>query len=310
MARAWIVRIAEREKFCFQNEAVAIGWARAKGVERPELDWEEFKSLIQSAYPEYRNNYALGQAAGSLWRFVRDIRPNDWIVAPTWTGLHIARVTGALVYDERLVELDSAWRMPVHWIRRNLPRETALFPLQARCASRQICIEATEFLDEIVRLSREEGKPNLELALVRSQAPVALLQVLDDHLSPVDLEHLVAKLAAKGGAQVERPPKDLRRRKGNADVIARYTFPRYAIGFQVKKHNDPTKTDEHAVRQIMEAMEDEELALDIGCVVTTASEFEEAARSLALGSMVGHIRLMTRADLVHWLLAEGISSLR
>lgn len=60
----------------------------------------------------------------------------------------------------------------------------------------------------------------------------------------------------------------------------------------------------------MEAMEAEELALDIGCVLTIASEFEEEAKTLALNSTVGSIRLMTRSDLVHWLLAEGISSLR
>lgn len=35
--QAWMVRIVEREDFCFRNNTVAIGWARARGVDRLEL---------------------------------------------------------------------------------------------------------------------------------------------------------------------------------------------------------------------------------------------------------------------------------
>lgn len=116
------------------------------------------------------------------------------------------------------------------------------------------------------------------------------------------------QLASKGGAQVDRPPKNLADKKGDADVIARYTFPTYAIGYQVKKHSGQTGKD--AVQQITEAMEDEQLGIDVGCVVTTAEKFTDEAKTLAAGSTVGPVRLMTRDDLVHWVLYAGISSLR
>jgi predicted Mrr-cat superfamily restriction endonuclease len=310
MTRAWIVRILEREAFCFQNETVAIGWAHARGVDQRDLTWEQFKARVQAAYPDYRSAYALGQVAGILWRFVRDIHVDDWIVAPTWTGLTLARVSGPLLYDETRTDEDCAWRYPVRWIRRDIPRDAATSRLQARCSSRQTCVEATDLLAEIERLSRDEGKPNLELALVRSEAPVAIGRVLDEHLTPNDLEVLIMKLAAKGGAQVEQPAKNLPRKRGDADVVARYTFPRYAIGYQVKKHNDESKTDEFAVQQIMEAMQDEQLSIDIGCVVTTASDFTLGAKALASSSMVGPVRLMNRSDLVYWVLSAGMSSLQ
>src|SRR6185312_2101782 len=142
--------------------------------DRSDLTWEQFKAVVQAAYPDYRSPYALGQAAGVMWRFIRDIRIDDWIIAPTWTGLNLARVSGPLLYDEARTDDDCAWRYPVRWIRRDVPRDSASSPLQARCSSRQTCVEATEFLDEVERLSREEGKPNLELALARSDATAAI----------------------------------------------------------------------------------------------------------------------------------------
>jgi predicted Mrr-cat superfamily restriction endonuclease len=308
--RAWMVRITDHEAFCFGNDAIAIGWALARGVDNRDLKWDAFKDVVQAAYPQiYKNQYALGQSAGSIWRFVRDIKPDDWIVAPTWDGFNIARVTGPLRYDETKVNEDNAWSYPAEWIRRDIPRGTASAPLQARCTSRQTCIEATEFSVEIEQLSRQVGKINLESALAGDEARIAIGKVLDHHLTPDGLELLVMQLASKGGAQVDRPPKNLADKKGDADVIARYTFPPFAIGYQVKKHGDKSKTDEYAVTQIIEAMEDERLAIDLGYVVTTATEFTEGAKILATGS-TRPVRLMTRDDLVHWVLYAGISSLR
>ena len=132
MTRVWMVRILEREEFCFRNNTVAIGWAYARGLDRPDLIWEQFKAVVQAAYPDYRSPYALGQAAGVMWRFIRDIRLDDWIIAPTWTGLNLARVSGPLLYDEARIDDDCAWRYPVRWIRRDVPRDSASYPLQAR----------------------------------------------------------------------------------------------------------------------------------------------------------------------------------
>lgn len=158
--RAWVVRIASREAYCFNNNTVAIGWSDAKDLNRPNLTWDAFKAIVKAAYPvQYTNPDALGQAAGSIWRFVRDIKPDDWVIAPTWTGLNVARVTGQLVYDSSQVPDDNAWRYPVKWIRLDIPRDTASAPLQARCSSRQTCVEATEFLVEIEQLSLQVGKP-------------------------------------------------------------------------------------------------------------------------------------------------------
>lgn len=117
------------------------------------------------------------------------------------------------------------------------------------------------------------------------------------------------KLARKSGAQVERPPKNLRNKKGDVDVIARYTFPWYAVGFQVKKHGDGSKTDEFGVSQIIEAIRDEQLEIDIGCVVTTANDFADDAKVLAAGAPGGAVRLIARNELTQWLLSSGISFL-
>ena len=305
-----MVRILEREELCLQNDTVAIGWAEARGLNDPELTVETLKPVILASYPQYQSPYALGQVAGIVWRFVREIAVGDWIVAPTRTGLNIAKVTGPLLYDNNLVTADSAWRYPVQWIRRDVPRDTASGALQARCSSRQTCVEATDLLVEIERLSRLEGKPNLAVAILRSEARTAIGQVLDEHLTPADLEQLVLRLAERSGALVEQPPKNYSGKKGDVDVLATYAFPSYVIGYQVKKHTDASMTDEYAVQQIIDAMESEHFDIDIGCVVTTARDFSPAAKALAAATTVGPVRLMTRDDLVQWVLSTGISSLK
>jgi predicted Mrr-cat superfamily restriction endonuclease len=306
-----MVRIVGREDLCFSLNTVAIGWASVRSLNSAESSWEQFKAAIREKYPDYTSAQALGQVAGILWRFVREIQPGDWIVVPTWTGLNLAEVSAPILYDETLIESDSAWRFPVKWIRRDIPRDTASGLLRARCSSRQTCVEATDFLEELERLSRAQGKPALEIALLNSGARDAIGKVLDEHLTADDLEALIAKLLAKGGtAQVDRPPKNYQGKRGDVDVIARYSFPKFAVGYQVKKHAEKSLTDEFAVQQMIEAMSDEQLAIDIGCVVTTANEFTPAAISLASRSAGAQIRLMVRDDLVQWVLSSGVSSLR
>lgn len=85
-SRAWMVRIVEREELCLQNDTVAIGWAQARGLNDPQLTVETLKPVILASYPQYTSPYALGQVAGIVWRFVREIAVDDWIVAPTRTG--------------------------------------------------------------------------------------------------------------------------------------------------------------------------------------------------------------------------------
>jgi predicted Mrr-cat superfamily restriction endonuclease len=181
--KAWIVRIAGREDRCFANSTVAIGWANAKGLNQPNLTLESLRRIVSSTYT-YTSTRSLAQAAGSIWRFTREIRTGHWIIAPTWTGLNIARVTGPIIYDQDQIENDSAWRFPVEWRRRDISRKMASAPLQARSSSRQTCVEATDFISEIERLCREEGKPSLDKAIFQSEAVAAIGKVLDEHLNP------------------------------------------------------------------------------------------------------------------------------
>ena len=307
--KAWVVRISERESLCFEHGTVAIGWAELRGSDVPQLSWEQLKARIREHYPAYSSPQALGQVAGILWRFLREIQIDDWIVAPTRTGLNIAVVTGSLIYDESLASEDSAWRYPVRWVRLDVSREAATGDLRARCSSRQTCVEASEYLNEIQRLSRAEGKPNLARAILNSEARASIGAVLDSHLTPDDLELLVVQLAQRSGATVERPAKNYEGKVGDVDVVARYSFPPYVIGYQVKKHEAQSTTDVHGVQQLIEAMDSQHFDIDIGCVITTAGEFSSEARSLAASRTSPPIRLMVRDDLVQWLLSAGVHAL-
>jgi hypothetical protein len=62
---------------------VIIGWAQAEGLLNDSLSREQFREILRKQYySDETNNRRAGAAAGHMWRFIREMKPQDRIVVP------------------------------------------------------------------------------------------------------------------------------------------------------------------------------------------------------------------------------------
>jgi len=140
---AYILRLGDRENDAIRNDVVGVGWAKAKELNN-ETDWTKFKDIIRNAYPDLYEGSprSLGNAAGSLYTFIHNIKKGDYIVTPVLQGFYVSTIIGeAVKYDDNEIANDFAWRRDVIW-RSNKPiaRYIANNHLQKRMKARQTCV--------------------------------------------------------------------------------------------------------------------------------------------------------------------------
>ena len=123
MSRAWVVRpyphhIYRMQEFLDEN-MIAIGWP---GI--GDLSFVRTRDDIEQALgTEYESSpRQLGQAKGNLFRFVREIEPDDYVVVPDGGDVYFGVVTS----DYRYVVDDEERACPhqrnVNW-RNSVPRQ-------------------------------------------------------------------------------------------------------------------------------------------------------------------------------------------
>jgi predicted Mrr-cat superfamily restriction endonuclease len=131
-----------------------LGWSSAQGLVS-EQDWDRFKKRLAEAYPDLgANNHRLGSAAGSLWRFIRDMEKGDFAVVPDSGQFYVATVAGEARYEKSHLDDDTAHRREVKWLNRRqpIPRGLASSGLQSRMKAYQTTAWADEFTKEIENL--------------------------------------------------------------------------------------------------------------------------------------------------------------
>ncbi len=307
--RAWLLRLAHRKKESLSADVVGIGWTKAKGLAEVK-DWAVFKEIIRNAYPNVYGHsaHALGNASGSIWRFIHEINLDDLILVPTSNGFFVARCKSAVVYyHESGIEQDFAWRRDVQWFHTTpRSRDFADNALQRRMKARQTCIEVTDLLGEIrTALQRKQPLNFYSEAVRQVQGPLS--DVLREAVNDRGLEEVVRGLAAASGATTRILPKK-QVEKGDVDVEAVYDLriatqeSTVKVGYQVKQHEG--ESDESAVQQLIPKLELGEI--DRGCVVSTADVFTKEAEELA---ELHEILLISRSELVEWLMSVGIGEL-
>jgi predicted Mrr-cat superfamily restriction endonuclease len=74
---------------------VIIGWAQAEGLLNDSLSREQFREILRKQYySDETNNRRAGAAAGHMWRFIREMKPQDRIVVPRGPDFYVAEVIG------------------------------------------------------------------------------------------------------------------------------------------------------------------------------------------------------------------------
>ena len=278
---AFVLRIAPSFKDAMdealKNNEIIIGWAEAEGLLDRQLEWYAFREIIHQKYhSEEQKYYGSGNAAGHMWRFIREMKEGDLVVAPHGDGFFVGQITGEAIYDKARVADDRAYRRPVTWLNPETPilRRFARAALQSRMKTYGTCANATDLINEItevLRIAERGDTPTFAGDLRTELVQVTLKEIRKGRIENYGFEHLVKSiLEGLGAHDVQIVPRS---KDQGGDILARFrlagTFE-ITLAVQAKHHFDPnTPTGIYAVEQLAQGMQAENAHL--GLVVTAGT---------------------------------------
>lgn len=204
---------------------ISIGWASLGNLQHIKKSREAFKAAVSNKYPDFKVG-AVPIHAGTLYKFVHEIKSGDLIVYPSKPNrmVNLGTVVGEYFYAS---DNDSGFpnRRRVNWIKA-IPRaefsQNALHEIGSAVTLFQIKNNAEEFL------SAFEGKPFATEAVDEETVEAAsaaaeditedfVIKRLKSKLDPYQFEAFVAHLLERMGyhARVTQRSGD-----GGVDIIA------------------------------------------------------------------------------------------
>lgn len=321
--QAFIIRCApnkiSRVDDVLKEQQIVIGWSKTKDLLfAPETEREKFKEIIKSIYPELyeNNNFSLGQATGYLWRFLKEMEIGDYALVPISKAFYIGEITSAPIFDAEKIEEDTAIRRNVNWLNNGKPiqRDYCGSGLISRLKYQGTCVGATDLIEEIEKVLDNEKKGlhsgfKRQLSEILKESAITWLNSDSAYLDDKKFEQLVSQLMIGLGAQVSLIPSKSRYKDSIADVdvIANFEHLGINIYIQVKKHK--LKSDEHAVKQLIEAMkiDNPDGSKPIIGWVVTSGEFSPQAVKLADENA---IKVVNGYDLAEMMVAVGLQSFK
>lgn len=309
-APSYVSRVGEM----FENNQIVIGWSETENMLfDPELDRDGFKEILLLKYPDYNNNsYSLGQGAGYLWRFIREMQIGDYAIVPIPKAFYIGEVTSDLIFKPEKIDEDTAIRRNVKWLNNGkpIPRDYCSAGLVSRLKYQGTCVGATDLIEEIesaIEKVKKGTAPSFKDQLNEKliQETSELLRSDKAFLDDTKFETLVSKLLIGLGASKSTKPSKTKYKGSIADVdvIADFVHLGLQVYVQVKKHK--LESDEHAVKQLIEAIaiDNSEVSLPIFGWVVTSAKFKENAEKLANEN---GIRVVNGVDLAEMIVAVGL----
>jgi predicted Mrr-cat superfamily restriction endonuclease len=280
---AYILRISpggvDKVPEALQSNEIIIGWAYAKGLLDNSLSWEKFREIIFQEYHSEDENYRrAGSATGNMWRFIREMKTDDYILVPYHNSqFYIAKVDcDKAYYKDEKVEEDTAYRRSVTWLNNKKPytRRKAYSKMQSKMKSQSTCVEAKDILPEIHSfIERQEKGVESDfnsdlLEILRSDI---LNQIRTGVMNERDFERLINNLLMSSGASnVEI--REYRPHDYGADVIADMNFGKffsYKLAVQCKYYEPDPPVGKEAVDQLIQGMISE--GAEFGWLVTSGS---------------------------------------
>jgi restriction system protein len=285
---AFIHRIApggiDKVQEALASDEILTGWAEARGLLDPKLDWLAFREILRSVYYSQDKNYRrAGLAAGNMWRFVREMQVGDLIVVPGLRNFYVAKIVGPARFVEDKVPEDSAYRRLVEWLngKRPIDRTAARAALISRLKIQGTSAAATDLLQDIeecLTLAVGGQFPTFREDLKKGLIRTALEQIrkgrLDDYRFEVLVKEVLLRLGAVSCDIIPRS-KD----KG-VDLLATFLVAgalEQRVGIQVKHYyNNDRPAGPEVIEQLIAGMEAEGITL--GMVVSSGSFTEDAQK--------------------------------
>ena len=294
-------------QIALDSDTIIIGWSKAVGLLNEKLDWEQFRQVLIDSHSDYRNNLrSAGNAAGQMWRFIREMKRGDYVVVPVPHGnsFYVAQIEGDAYHLPEKVDEDTAFRRKVRWLngKESIARDKAPTTLYSRMKIRGVSAYAYDLVDEIrsVVEDAESGREtDFAQLLTERMAQIILQEMRHGLMHERKFEKLVAVVLRKLGATTTITPR--RQDKGD-DIVASFKDIGVTVVAQVKYHKDPKyETGVSAVNEVLTGME--KWDADLGWVVT-CGRFSEEAKEKAEQALE-RIRLIEGDELARMVLACG-----
>jgi predicted Mrr-cat superfamily restriction endonuclease len=285
---AFVLRIApseiDRVPEALRDNQIIIGWANAEGLLSPNLHWLQFREILHKAYYSSESTQRkAGGAAGHMWRFIRDMKPDDLVVVPYGREFYVAEIMGPATYDPAKVETDSAYRRPVKWLnnKKAIPREMARSALISRMKTQGTSATASDLLDEIkecLSLTEKGQTPTFQSDLQTRLIREVLAELRAGHMDSYRFERLIQTVLLDLGA--EEATIIPRSQDKGADIVAKFrvagTFLQ-VVAVQAKHWKPEPPVGRDVVHQLIRGMEAEDATL--GMVVTSGSIGDDAIQA-------------------------------
>jgi predicted Mrr-cat superfamily restriction endonuclease len=291
---AYILRISpsdvDKVPDALESNQIIIGWALTNGLLDRELSWSNFRKLIHKTYYSKDENFRrAGAASGHMWRFIREMKPNDLVVVPYWSKFYVAEVLGDANYDADKVGDDTAYRRSVRWLNdgKPIPRSFAKSALISRMKIYGTSADATDLIDEIeecVHAASQKGKPSFQEDLKKRLVTEVLSEIRCGRMESYGFERLIQSVFVGLGAS-ECKIINRNEDKG-ADILATFLVAgafQQRVAVQAKHWQAEPPVSADVVMQLINGIEAEEA--NLGMVITSGtiseSAYNEAARYAA-----------------------------
>jgi restriction system protein len=294
-----------------KSNIVSIGWSTIDNSHlKNETGWGKFReslktSLAGNAWAQNQSNNYWGNVAGSVWRFIHEIKVGDFLLIPCPGSVDVCKVAKEAYFDTSGMISDSAWRLVVEPIKKGVPRNYASNSLQKRLKGYQTCLDISDLANQVDDLLNRNRPINFaESVLGQARKPMvnALLESVNDR----GFERLVKQLFEAAGASRCNLLAKNDFRPGDVDIEAFFDLnivgpsSEIKVGIQVKQHNGTTGS--WGVQQLVDRKEVE--GYDRLYLITTAENISEDAMEIA--ALEG-VTIITKDDLVSWMLGVGVN---
>jgi predicted Mrr-cat superfamily restriction endonuclease len=264
-----------------EKDEIFVGWKEVKGLLEKDT-FDDFRKLVKDTY-KIENNRSAANQATSLWGFLKEMKPGDYVVVPSGGQFYVAEVVGDPYYDES--HPVAAHRRPVRWLndKKPIPRELASDALKNRLnlpgtllhTSKLVADILVADIEKVLEDAKRGETPNLARELRARMVEAVRQELTQGRMNPDRFEELVERMArVMGAVEAKWVP---RRSDQGADVIADFQLMGgllVTVGIQAKFYQPGKPMGKDAVDQLAEALRAG--VADMGLVITTGDVSEEA----------------------------------
>ncbi|MDO5090872.1 MAG: restriction endonuclease [Cardiobacteriaceae bacterium] len=207
----WIMRVSpgrnKKLQEVLESNQLILGWAKVTGLVPKNVDFKGIKEELGRHYNE-ENQRRLGSWAGSIYRFIYEMKKDDYVLIPTDKAFYIARLReDNAIYLKDKVEDDSAYRRNIEWLnnKEKIPRNKASAAIQSRLKGRHTVISGYGLSEDLNSLIEEISRGDIKdfYQTLKQDLTKKTLKILrNGKMNPLDFERLIASLLEKMGATI------------------------------------------------------------------------------------------------------------